>query len=197
MAVFREHGFKEYGFALEFHMGGHARVAPCSPAHGKTMPSFDIVSKTEIPEVDNALDGVTREIGQRYDFKGSHCSIERKENELTLLADDDLKMKQMHELLVVHFTRRKLDPGALDYGKPEKAAGDTVRQVITVKQGIDKDLAKKITKAIKDSKMKVQASIQGDELRVTGKKIDDLQAAIALVKGLKIEQPLQYINFRD
>jgi uncharacterized protein YajQ (UPF0234 family) len=161
------------------------------------MPSFDIVSKTEISEVDNALDGVTREIGQRYDFKGSRCSIERKENELTLLADDDLKLKQMHELLVVHFTRRKLDPGALDYGKPEKAAGDSLRQVITVKQGIDKDLAKKITKAIKDSKMKVQASIQGDELRVTGKKIDDLQAAIAMVKGLKIEQPLQYINFRD
>jgi cyclic-di-GMP-binding protein len=155
------------------------------------MPSFDIVSKTEIAEVDNALDGVTRDIGQRYDFKGSRCSIERKENELTLLADDDLKMKQMHELLVVH------DPGALDYGKAEKAAGDSVRQVITVKQGIDKDLAKQITKAIKDSKMKVQASIQGDELRVTGKKIDDLQAAIAMVKGLKIEQPLQYINFRD
>jgi cyclic-di-GMP-binding protein len=161
------------------------------------MPSFDIVSKTEISEVDNALDGVTREIGQRYDFKGSRCSIVRKENELTLLADDDLKLKQMHELLVVHFTRRKLDPGALDYRKPEKAAGDSVRQVITVKQGIDKDLAKQITKAIKDSKMKVQASIQGDELRVTGKKIDDLQAAIAMVKGLKIEQPLQYINFRD
>ena len=114
-----------------------------------------------------------------------------------LLADDDLKLKQMHELLVVHFTRRKLDPGALEYGKPEKAAGDSVRQVITVKQGIDKELAKKITKAIKDSKMKVQASIQGDELRVTGKKIDDLQAAISMVKGLKIEQPLQYINFRD
>jgi uncharacterized protein YajQ (UPF0234 family) len=197
MTAFREHGLESMVFALEYHMGERARVAPCWPAHEKTMPSFDIVSKTEISEVDNALDGVTREIGQRYDFKGSHCSIERKENELTLLADDDLKLKQMHELLVVHFTRRKLDPGALDYGKPEKAAGDSLRQVITVKQGIDKDLAKKITKAIKDSKMKVQASIQGDELRVTGKKIDDLQAAISMVKGLKIEQPLQYINFRD
>ena len=159
--------------------------------------SFDIVSKVDKQEVSNALNQAAKEISQRYDFKGSRCSIERKENELTLLADDDLKMKQMHELLVVHFTRRKLDPGALDYGKAEKAAGDSVRQVITVKQGIDKDLAKKITKAIKDSKMKVQASIQGDELRVTGKKIDDLQAAIAMVKGLKIEQPLQYINFRD
>jgi len=160
------------------------------------MPSFDIVSKTEIPEVDNALDGVTREIGQRYDFKGSHCSIERKENELTLLADDDLKLKQMHELLVVHFTRRKLDPGALDYGKPEKAAGDSVRQVITVKQGIDKDLAKQITKAIKDSKMKVQASIQGDELRVSSKKRDDLQAVIALVKGEDYDFAVQFTNYR-
>ena len=161
------------------------------------MPSFDIVSRVELPEVDNAVAAINREIATRFDFKGSKCSIERKEGEITVVADDDLKLKQMHELLVVHFTRRKLDPGALDYGKPEKAAGDSVRQVITVKQGIDKDLAKQITKAIKDSKMKVQASIQGDELRVTGKKIDDLQAAIAMVKGLKIEQPLQYINFRD
>ena len=161
------------------------------------MPSFDIVSKTEIAEVDNALDGVTRDIGQRYDFKGSRCSIERKENELTLLADDDLKMKQMHELLVVHFTRRKLDPGALITASRRRRPATASGRSITVKQGIDKDLAKQITKAIKDSKMKVQASIQGDELRVTGKKIDDLQAAIAMVKGLKIEQPLQYINFRD
>ena len=161
------------------------------------MPSFDIVSRLELAEVDNAIAGINREIATRFDFKGSKCNVERKEGEITVVADDDLKLKQMHELLVVHFTRRKLDPGALDYGKPEKAAGDSVRQVITVKQGIDKDLAKKITKAIKDSKMKVQASIQGDELRVTGKKIDDLQAAIAMVKGLKIEQPLQYINFRD
>jgi uncharacterized protein YajQ (UPF0234 family) len=161
------------------------------------MPSFDIVSKTEITEVDNALAGMRREIETRFDFKGSKCSIERKDNVLTILADDDLKLKQMHELLKTYMTRRKLDAGALEFKDVEKASGNTVRQVVNVKQGIDQALAKKIVKAIKDSKMKVQASIQGDELRVSGKKRDDLQEAIALVKGLKIEQPLQYVNFRD
>lgn len=161
------------------------------------MPSFDIVSKTEITEVDNALAGMRREIETRFDFKGSKCSIERKENVLTLLADDDLKLKQMHELLKTYLTRRKLDAGALEFKDVEKASGNSVRQVVNVKQGLDQTLAKKIVKAIKDAKMKVQASIQGDELRITGKKRDDLQDAIALVKGLKIEQPLQYENFRD
>ncbi|CAK0774752.1 cyclic-di-GMP-binding protein [Azospirillaceae bacterium] len=161
------------------------------------MPSFDIVSKTDVHEVDNALTGVTREVGQRFDFKGAKCTVERAENVITVAADDDLKLKQMHELLRTYLTRRKIDVGVLDFGKVEKAAGNTVRQEITVRQGIDKELAKKIVKALKDSKMKVQASIQGDELRVVGKKIDDLQAAIALIKGLGIEQPLQYINFRD
>ncbi|GIK98095.1 MAG: UPF0234 protein [Alphaproteobacteria bacterium] len=161
------------------------------------MPSFDIVSKTEITEVDNALAGMRREIETRFDFKGSKCTIERKDNALTIVADDDLKLKQMHELLKTYMTRRKLDAGALEFKDVEKASGNTVRQVVNVKQGIDQALAKKIVKAIKDSKMKIQASIQGDELRVTGKKRDDLQEAIALVKGLKIEQPLQYVNFRD
>ncbi|MEO3433857.1 YajQ family cyclic di-GMP-binding protein [Inquilinus sp. CAU 1745] len=161
------------------------------------MPSFDIVSKTDVHEVDNALNSVTREIVQRFDFKGSKCSVERKENEITVLADDDLKLKQMHELLRVHLTRRKLDAGALEFKTPEKASGNTLRQTILIKQGIDKDLAKTLVKEIKNSKLKVQAAIQGDELRVTGKKIDDLQDTIALVKGLKIEQPLQYLNFRD
>jgi len=161
------------------------------------MPSFDIVSKTDLTEVDNAIAGVTREVAQRFDFKGSKCTIERKENTLTILADDDLKLKQMHELLRGYFARRKLDAGALDFKTVEKASGNMVRQEVVVKQGIDRDLAKTIIKAIKDSKQKVQAAIQGDELRVTGKKIDDLQATIALVRGLKIEQPLQYLNFRD
>ncbi|MEX1109044.1 MAG: YajQ family cyclic di-GMP-binding protein [Dongiaceae bacterium] len=161
------------------------------------MPTFDIQSKTDLAEVENALNGMRREIETRFDFKGSKSTVERKENVITLVADDDLKMKQMHELLKGYFTRRKLDAGALDFGTAEKASGNMVRQVVTVKQGIASDLAKKIVKALKDSKMKVQASIQGDELRVTGKKRDDLQEAIALVKGLKIEQPLQYVNFRD
>jgi uncharacterized protein YajQ (UPF0234 family) len=161
------------------------------------MPSFDIVSKTDLTEVDNALAGVTREVAQRFDFKGSKCTIERSDETLTILADDDLKLKQMHELLRVYFTRRKLDAGALDFKTVEKASGNMVRQEVVVKQGIDRDLARTIIKAIKDSKQKVQAAIQGDELRITGKKIDDLQATIALVRGLKIEQPLQYLNFRD
>lgn len=161
------------------------------------MPSFDIVSKTDLTEVDNAVAGVTREVAQRFDFKGSKCTIERSDETLTILADDDLKLKQMHELLRVYFTRRKLDAGALDFKTVEKASGNMVRQEVVVKQGIDRDLARTIIKAIKDSKQKVQAAIQGDELRVTGKKIDDLQTTIALVRGLKIEQPLQYLNFRD
>jgi uncharacterized protein YajQ (UPF0234 family) len=161
------------------------------------MPSFDIVSKTDLTEVDNAVAGVTREVAQRFDFKGSKCTIERNDETLTIMADDDLKLKQMHELLRVYFTRRKLDAGALDFKTVEKASGNMVRQEVVVKQGIDRDLARTIIKAIKDSKQKVQAAIQGDELRVTGKKIDDLQATIAVVRGLKIEQPLQYLNFRD
>lgn len=161
------------------------------------MPSFDIVSKTDFPEIDNALAGVKREVETRYDFKGSHCSIERNELEMTIKADDDLKLKQMHELLQGHLARRKIETGILDYKEVEKAAGQSVRQKVLIREGIDKELAKRIVKDIKGSGLKVQVAIQGDELRVTGKKRDDLQEVIAFVKGLPIEQPLQYVNFRD
>jgi hypothetical protein len=161
------------------------------------MPSFDIVSKTDLQEVDNAVAGVQREIAQRFDFKGSKSEISRSDDVITILADDSLKLDQMHELLKVHLTRRKLDVGALEFGTPEKASGNMLRQTVTVRQGIDKDLAKTIVKSVKDSKLKVQVAIQGDSLRVTGKKRDDLQAAIAHIKGMDIEQPLQYENFRD
>jgi hypothetical protein len=161
------------------------------------VPSFDIVSRIDLAEVDNALSGMTREIGTRFDFKGSKCSIERKEGALTILADDELKLKQMHELLRVHLTRRKVEPGSLDYKPPEKASGNTLRQTIALRQGVGADLSRQLIREIKDSKLKVQVSIQGDELRVSGKKRDDLQEAIALVRGLKIEQPLQYLNYRD
>ena len=161
------------------------------------MPSFDIVSRIELPEVDNALAGITREIGTRFDFKGSKCTVERQEGVLNVIADDELKLKQMHELLKVHLTRRKVDPAALDYKTPEKASGNTLKQTIVLRQGVDADLARQLIREIKDSKLKVQVSIQGDELRVTGKKRDDLQAAIAVARGIKIEQPLQYVNFRD
>ena len=161
------------------------------------MPSFDIVSETDLNEVDNAVAGMAREIDTRYDFKGSKCTIERKEGVLTIVADDDLKLRQMHDLLSTYLTRRKIDPGACDLGKPEKAGGNTIRQLVTIKQGISQDLAKRIVKELKGSKLKVQVAIQGDSLRVTGKKRDDLQEAITLVKGLSIDQPLQYENFRD
>jgi len=161
------------------------------------VPSFDIVSRIDIAEVDNALAGIKREITTRFDFKGSKCAIDRNESEITVTADDDLKLKQMHELLKVHLTRRKVEPGALDFKTPEKAAGNTLRQAIALKQGIDADLGRRLVREVKDSKLKVQAAVQGGELRITGKKRDDLQAAIGLVRGLKIEQPLQYVNFRE
>lgn len=161
------------------------------------MPSFDIVSKTDMTEILNAVNGAAREISTRFDFKGSKSSIELKDKEIIMLADDSLKLKQLHELLVTYVTRRKLDTSALDFGKEEAASGAMVRQTVKVKQGIEQEIAKKIAKAIKDSKMKVQVAIQGDELRVSGKKRDDLQEAIAFVKTLGIDQPLQYVNFRD
>jgi hypothetical protein len=161
------------------------------------MPSFDIVSRTELPEVDNAVNGAMREIGTRYDFKGSNCSIERADTVLTLKADDDFKLKQVQELLRGYLARRKVDAAAFDFSTPEKASGNTLRQTVTIKQGVERELAQKVVKAVKAAKLKVQVAIQGDELRVSGKKRDDLQEAIALVKGMEIEQPLQYVNFRD
>jgi cyclic-di-GMP-binding protein len=161
------------------------------------MPSFDIVSRLDMAELDNALAGLAREIATRFDFKGSQSTVTLQDGALVILADDDLKLRQVQELLRVHLTRRKVDAGVLDFKPPEKAAGQTVRQTVALRQGIAQDLAKRIVREIKDSKLKVQAAIQGDELRITGKKRDDLQAAIALLRGLKVEQPLQYVNFRD
>ena len=161
------------------------------------MPSFDIVSETDLAEVDNALNAMQREIGQRFDFKGSKCTIERDKELLTILADDDLKLRQMQELLRGHLTRRKVDAGALEFKEPEKAAGQSVRQRVVVRQGVPQDLAKKIVKEVKGSKLKIQVAIQGDQLRVTGKKRDELQAGIQLVKDMKLDLPLQYVNFRD
>jgi cyclic-di-GMP-binding protein len=161
------------------------------------VPSFDIVSRIDLSEVDNAIAAINREIATRFDFKGSKCAIERNEGELRLVADDELKLKQMHELLKVHLTRRKVEAGALDFKPPEKASGNTMRQTIALRQGIDTELARRLVREIKDSKLKVQAAVQGGELRVSAKKRDDLQATIALVRGLKLEQPLQYLNFRE
>jgi len=161
------------------------------------MPSFDIVYKVDLAEVDNAINGVMREVAQRYDFKGSGCTVERADELITVLADDDYKLGQMQELLKVHITRRKLDARSLDFGKEEKASGNMVRQPVTIRTGIGQEVAKRIVKDLKSSKIKIQAAIQGDELRISGKKRDNLQDAIALVKDLDVDQPLQYVNFRD
>jgi uncharacterized protein YajQ (UPF0234 family) len=161
------------------------------------MPSFDVVSRLDLAEVDNAVAGIEREIATRFDFKGSKCSVAREEGAINLVADDDLKLKQIHELLKVHLTRRKVDPAALDFKPPEKASGNTLRQSVVLRQGVETELARRLVREIKDSKLKVQVAIQGNELRVSAKKRDDLQATIAVMRGLKIEQPLQYLNFRE
>ena len=161
------------------------------------MPSFDIVSRTKLAEVDNAIQGAMREIGTRFDFKGSQCSIERTDETILIRADDDLKLRQVQELLRGYLARRKVEVGAFDFQKVETAGGNTVRQTVLIKQGIERELAQKIVKAVKAAKLKAQIAIQGSELRVSGKKRDDLQAVIALIKGQANEQPLQYLNFRD
>jgi hypothetical protein len=147
--------------------------------------------------VDNAIQGAMREISTRYDFKDSNCFINRSDETLMIKADDDLKLKQVQEMLRGHMAKRKVDAGAFDFAKPEKASGSTLRQTVTIKQGIERDLAQQVVKEIKGAKLKVQVAIQGDELRISGKKRDDLQDAIALIKEVKITQPLQYVNFRD
>ena len=161
------------------------------------MPSFDIVSRTNLAEVDNALQGATREIGTRYDFKGRKCAVERAEAVITIRADDAFKLKQVQELMKGHMGKRKVNIAAFNFAKPEDASGNSLRQAVTIKQGIDRELAQQIVKAVKGAKLKVQTAIQGDELRVSGKKRDDLQTVIQLVKDLKIKQPLQYVNMRD
>ena len=161
------------------------------------MPSFDIVSKTDLMEVDNAINNVLREIKTRFDFKGSKCSLERIKNSITLLADDDLKLRQLVELLKINLNRRNLDQRCLDLNPSERAAGESLRQTAVIKQGISQEIAKDISKEIRNSKIKVQVSIQGNELRISGKKRDDLQQAIALAKKLELDQPLQFVNMRD
>ena len=161
------------------------------------MPSFDIVCEANLVEVRNALDQANKEIATRFDFKGSDARIEQKERELTAYADDDFKLTQVRDVLVGKFAKRGVDVRFLDYGDVQKVGGDKVKQVITVRHGVSGDLSKRLVKMIKDSKMKVQASIQGDAVRVTGAKRDDLQAAIALMKKEVTDVPLGFQNFRD
>lgn len=161
------------------------------------MASFDVVSKVDLQEVDNAINSVMREVNQRYDFKGSNCSVESEDGVITVIADDNYKLEQIQDMLKGHFTRRKIDAKSLDIGKAEMASGNSIRQKITIKQGVDTETAKIITKQVKQSKIKVQASIRGEEVRIDGKKRDDLQQIMAEIKEMKVGLPLQFINFRD
>ena len=161
------------------------------------MPSFDIVSEVNKVELRNAVDQANKEIANRFDFKGSDARIEQADTALTLFADDEFKLGQVYDVLIGKLAKRNVDVRALDKGKVEKIGGDKVKQAITVRTGVDQELGKKIVKLIKDSKLKVQASIQGDAVRVSGAKKDTLQDAIALVRKSITDFPLQYQNFRD
>ena len=161
------------------------------------MPSFDVVSRTDLMEVDNALNGVRREVKQRFDLAGTKCDVNRTDNTLTMVADDSMKMGQMEELLRKYLGRRNVDQRALEFKPPQSASGGSIRQEIAIRQGIDENLGRTISKAVRGSKIKVQLVIQGTELRVSAKKRDDLQATITFIKELDIRQPLQFVNLRE
>ncbi len=158
--------------------------------------SFDIVSQIDLQEVDNAINQSMREISQRFDLKDTNTTVERSEGEITINAPDDLKLKNVIDILQTKMAQRKVSLKALEYEKVEHALGGRAKQVIKLQQGIDKEQAKKITALIKASKIKVQASIQGETVRVSGKKRDDLQAVMQLVKDADLPMSLQFVNFR-
>ncbi len=161
------------------------------------MPSFDVVSRLDYQEIDNAIGNAKREILNRYDFKGSDTSIERKENEVTIVTDDELKLNQVHDLIITHLVRRQVDPLILSKKSMEKAGGNKVRQLYCLIEGIEQSIAKKITADVKSSKIKVQVKINGNELRVDGKKKDDLQSVMQMIEDLNVGIPIQFVNFRD
>ena len=159
-------------------------------------PTFDVVSEVNLPEVANAVAQAQKETAQRYDLKGSAAGIEQKDKELTLTANDEFGLKAVTDILQTKLVKRGVSLKSLEYGTIEPATKGTVRQVVTIRQGIASEKAKEIVKAIKDSKLKVQVAIQGEQLRVSGKKKDDLQAAIALLRGADFGIPIQFTNFR-
>jgi uncharacterized protein YajQ (UPF0234 family) len=161
------------------------------------MPSFDVVSEVDKQELKNAVDQTNKEVGTRFDFKGSDARVEQAEYVLTVFADDDFKLDQVKDVLNNKLVKRGIDIRTLDVGEIDKVSGGKVKQQVTIKVGVETELGKKIIRLLKDSKMKVQASIQGDTVRVTGAKRDILQEAIALLRKDITEQPLQFNNFRD
>jgi uncharacterized protein YajQ (UPF0234 family) len=161
------------------------------------MPSFDIVSEVDRQEVKNAVDQTNKEVGNRFDFKGSDARVEQTELALTVFADDEFKLGQVTDVLRGRLAKRNIDVRCLELGAVEKISGDKVKRPVTVKVGVPQDKGKAVQKLLKDAKLKVQASIQGDAVRVSGAKKDDLQAAIQLVRGSVKDLPLQFTNFRD
>ena len=161
------------------------------------MPSFDTVCEADLVEVKNAVDNTAKEIGTRFDFKGTSAAIELKDKDITLIGDSDFQLQQIDDILRNKLAKRNVDVRFLDKGDVQKMGGDKVKQVVKVRNGIASEDAKKIQRIIKDSKMKVQAAIQGESVRVTGAKRDDLQAAMALIRKDLTEVPLSFNNFRD
>ena len=161
------------------------------------MPSFDTVLEADFVEVKNAVDNSAKEIGTRFDFKGSSAGLELKDKEITLFGDADFQPQQVEDILRNKLTKRNVDVRFMDVQPSQKIGGDKVKQVVKIKNGIESELAKKIQKLIKESKMKVQAAIQGDAVRITGAKRDDLQAAMALIRKELPDHPLSFNNFRD
>ena len=160
------------------------------------MPSFDVVSKVDNHEIKNAIDQANREIGTRFDFRGTDARLELAKNTITLIASSDFQLKQVDEILRSKLAKRNVDVRLLEYKDPDINLNEA-RQIVEVKQGIDTETAKKIVKLIKETNIKVQAAIQGEQVRVTGKKRDDLQAAMAMLRQAKVDLPLQFENFRD
>lgn len=161
------------------------------------MPSFDVVSEVDLVEVRNALEQANKEISTRYDFKGSDARIEQNEKVLTAFADAEFQLDQVKDILIAKLAKRNVDVRCLDYGKLEKVSGNKVKQTVTIQVGVETELAKKIVRLLKDAKLKVQAAIQGDTVRISGAKRDILQEAIALIRKEITDTPLQFNNFRD
>ena len=163
------------------------------------MPSFDVVSRVDMQEMDNAVNQAKKEITTRFDFRGSKTQIDldRKEGKISVLTEDDMKLHAIKDALIAKVVHRSIEAAALVFGEHEKAGGDMMRQTVTITNGIDIETARKVVKLVKDAKLKVQASIQGDEVRISGKKRDDLQEAIQALKAADLGMPLQYVNFRE
>jgi cyclic-di-GMP-binding protein len=163
------------------------------------MPAFDIVSKVDLQKLDNAINNARKELVNRYDFHGSKTSLEldKKEMSLRVITENEMRMKAVEDIIISRMVKQSLDPTSLDFGREHYASGNMLRKDIKIKQGIDKETAKKIVRIIKDSGIKAQPSIMDEQVRVSGKKIDDLQKIISVVKEASIDLPLQYENFRN